>query len=56
MQAACGVIRKRDEGKALIFGEQVKTCVLVAAVLRMCKAQHAGYIAAGAFKLHIAGV
>ncbi len=56
MQAACGVIRKGDEGKTLIFGEQVKTCVLVAAVLRKRKAQQAGHIAAGAFKLHIAGV
>ena len=56
MQAARGVIRKGNKGKALIFGEQVKTCVLVAAVLRKRKAQQAGYIAAGAFKLHIAGV
>ena len=56
MQAACGVIRKGYEGKALIFREQVKTCVLVAAVLRKRKAQQAGHIAAGAFKLYIAGV
>lgn len=56
MQAACGIIRKGNKGKALIFGEQVKTCVLVAAVLRKRKAQQAWYIAAAAFKLHIAGV
>ena len=53
MQAACGVIRKGNEGKALIFGEQVKTCVLVAAVLSKRKAQKAGHTAAGAAELHI---